>query len=240
VALSDQSTYRNQLLATLSPASLAALSPHLRPIELLNRAVLQRPNEPIASVLFPVSGYVSMLAALEDGDAVEVGLVGREGMVGIPLALAADRSPLEALVQAEGRALQLDAGVFLARMDEDPSLRGLVLRYVMAFNTQITMTAACNGRHHIEQRLARWLLMVQDRVECDEFPMTHEFMSMMLGVRRAGVTIAAGVLQKAGFISYERGRVRIADRTGLEAAACECHGIVRREFARLLGISSRG
>jgi CRP-like cAMP-binding protein len=181
-----------------------------------------------------------MLAALEDGDAVEVGLVGREGMVGIPLALAADRSPLEALVQAEGRALQLDAGVFLARMDEDPSLRGLVLRYVMAFNTQITMTAACNGRHHIEQRLARWLLMVQDRVECDEFPMTHEFMSMMLGVRRAGVTIAAGVLQKAGFISYERGRVRIADRTGLEAAACECHGIVRREFARLLGISSRG
>jgi CRP-like cAMP-binding protein len=199
------------------------------------REILHRPNEPIPSVLFPERGYVSLLATLEDGDAAEVGLVGREGMVGVPLALGADRSHLEVLVQAEGHALHLDADIFLTRMNEHPSLRTLILRYVMAFNTQITMTAACNGRHHIEQRLARWLLMAHDRLENDEFPMTHEFLSMMLGVRRAGVTVAAGMLQKAGFISYDRGRVRITDKPGLEAAACECHGIVRREFERLLG-----
>ena len=209
--------------------------PHLRPVALPMREILHRPNEPIPSVLFPESGYVSLIATLEDGDAAEVGLVGREGMLGVPLALGTDRSPLEVLVQGEGHALHLDADIFVARMNEQPSLRALMLRYVMAFNMQVTMTAACNGRHQIEQRLARWLLMAHDRLENDEFPMTHEFLSMMLGVRRAGVTVAAGVLQKAGFISYDRGRVRVTDRPGLEAAACECHGTVRREFQRLLG-----
>jgi CRP-like cAMP-binding protein len=235
VASVEQSDIRNHLLTALPSEALTALLPHLRPVALAIREILYRPHEPISAVLFPENGYVSLLATLEDGDAAEVGLVGREGMLGVPLALGADRSPLEALVQAEGNALHLDADIFLARMNEHPSLKALMLRYVMAFNMQITMTAACNGRHQIDQRLARWLLMAHDRIENDEFPMTHEFLSMMLGVRRAGVTVAAGMLQKAGFISYDRGRVRITDRPGLEAAACECHGVVRREFDRLLG-----
>lgn len=235
MAFIEQINIRNHLLTALPSEALTALLPHLRPVALPMREILHRPNEPIPSVLFPESGYVSLIATLEDGDAAEVGLVGREGMLGVPLALGADRSPLEALVQGEGHALHLDADIFVARMNEQPSLRALMLRYVMAFNMQVTMTAACNGRHQIEQRLARWLLMAHDRLENDEFPMTHEFLSMMLGVRRAGVTVAAGVLQKAGFISYDRGRVRVTDRPGLEAAACECHGTVRREFQRLLG-----
>jgi CRP-like cAMP-binding protein len=235
VAFVEQSSVRNHLLTALPSEVLAALLPHLRRVALPIREIHHRPNEMISSVLFPEQGYVSLLATLEDGDAAEVGLVGREGILGIALVLGADRSPLESLVQAEGHALQLAAEIFLARMNEHPSLKALMLRYVMAFNMQVAMTAACNGRHQIEQRLSRWLLMAHDRIEKDEFPMTHEFLSMMLGVRRAGVTVAAGMLQKAGFISYDRGRVRITDRPGLEAAACECHGTVAREFERLLG-----
>jgi CRP-like cAMP-binding protein len=231
---------RNELIASLPSDILDSLLPHFRRIELPFRATLHAPNEPITAVLFPEVGYASMLVALEDGDVAEVGMIGREGMVGVSVVLEADCSPLEAVVQAEGIALRLDADVFHQALADKPPLRKLMLRYVMAFHMQVTMTAACNVKHLLEQRLARWLLEAHDRIDGDELPMTHEFLATMLGVRRAGITVAAGALQRAGFIRYEQGRIRIIDGPGLETAACECHTVVKREFARLLGPIASG
>ena len=138
-------------------------------------------------------------------------------------------------MQLEGTALRLGAAALRDAMDESAALRGLLLRYAQAFQIQVTLSAACNARHLIEHRLARWLLIAHDRAGADEFSMTHEFMALMLGVRRPGVTIAANTLQKAGLIQYGRGRITITDRPSLEAAACECYHVTRREFARLLG-----
>ena len=135
----------------------------------------------------------------------------------------------------EGTALRLGAAAFRAEMERSAAFRALLLRYALAFQAQVALTAACNARHAIEHRLARWLLIAHDRAGADEFPMTHEFLSLMLGVRRPGVTIAAGMLQKAGLVRYERGRMAVADRPGFEAASCECYHTVRHEHARLLG-----
>ncbi len=233
-----QSSVRNQLLAKLSAEDFAYLEPHLRLIDLQIRTTVHGAGEPIAAVFFPERGYASMLAALDDGDSAEVGMIGPEGMIGLPLLYGTDRSLVEAMVQGGGAAFRLAADVFQHALEERPSLLPPLLRYAMAFNVQVTLTAACNGRHLVEQRLARWLLMAHDRTEGDEFAMTHEFLSMMLGVRRAGVTVAAGALQRAGYVHYEKGRIRVTDRAGLEAAACECHSIVRREFERLLGLAT--
>jgi CRP-like cAMP-binding protein len=164
-----------------------------------------------------------------------VGLIGREGMVGLPLLYGDDRGSTESVVQTPGTAWRLGADAFHAALDDTPALRALLLRYALAFQVQVTQTAACNARHPVEQRLARWLLMAHDRAESDTFLLTHEFLSQMLGVRRAGVTVAAGVLRRAGLIRYERGTIEVIDRPGLEAAACDCHAAVRREFVRLLG-----
>jgi len=173
---------------------------------------------------------------MEDGDSAEVGLVGPEGVTGLAVLHGGDRDSFEIIVQVPGTALRMDAAAFREELDRIPALRTILLRYALAHFEQVARTAACNGRHQIDQRLARWLLMAHDRVEGDEFPMTHEFLSMMLGVRRAGVTTAAGALQKAGFIQYERGRIEITDRPGLESAACECYGIARRAYDHLLGL----
>jgi CRP-like cAMP-binding protein len=223
------------LLARLATEDFAWLAPHLRRTDMPFRATLHGAGEPIATAIFPEYGYASMLASMEDGDAAEVGMIGPEGVIGLPLVFGTDRSLVEAMVQAEGSAIQLSADIFQQALDERPAVRMIILRYAMAFNVQVTMTAACNGRHLVEQRLARWLLMAHDRTGGDEFAMTHEFLSMMLAVRRAGITVAAGSLQRAGYIRYEQGRIRVTDRHGLEAAACECHAIVKREFERLLG-----
>ena len=156
-----------------------------------------RSSTPAASrspFLFPETGWCSNLVSLEDGDFGEVGLIGREGLVGLPLVYGDDRSSAESMAQAPGTALRLDADAFRAALDESPALRALLLRFALAFQAQVAQTAACNGRHPVEQRLARWLLMAHDRAEGDTFPITHEFLSMMLGVRRAGVTVAAGAL----------------------------------------------
>jgi CRP-like cAMP-binding protein len=232
-------TSRNRLLAALPPEALAALRPRLEPVELPLRKTLHAVGEPITSIYFPETGYVSMLATLEDGDSAEVGLVGREGMVGLPVLLGAECDDIEAMVQNPGTALRMDARAFRAELDRAPAVRTLLLRYALVHHGQVARTAACNGRHHTDQRLARWLLMAHDRTTGnDEFPMTHEFLSMMLGVRRAGVTMAAGQLQKAGFIRYERGCVEVTDRPGLESVACECYGVVRRASDILLGEAS--
>ncbi len=226
---------RNRLLAALPPEDLARLWPRLQPVELAIRQVLYAPEEPATAVYFPESGYLSRLAPMDDGDSAEVGLIGSEGMAGLSVLLGGDHESFEIMVQVPGTGLRMEAGAFREEVDRIPSLRTLLHRYALAHFEQVARSAACNGRHNIEQRLARWLLMAHDRVEADEFPMTHEFLSMMLGVRRAGVTVAAGTLQKAGLIRYERGRMQITDRPGLEAASCECYGIARRAYDRLLG-----
>jgi CRP-like cAMP-binding protein len=226
---------RNRLLAALPPDDLARLQPRLEAVELPQRQVLHAPGQPIEAVYFPETGWISMLAYLESGDAAEVGLVGREGMAGLPVLLGADSSDLEAMVQCPGSALRMDAQAFREELDRIPALRTLLLRYALVHQEQVARTAACNGRHQINERLARWLLMAHDRAEGDDFPMTHEFLSMMLGVRRAGVTVAAGTLQKAGFIRYDKGRMEVTDRPGLESVSCECYGIVRRASDRLFG-----
>jgi CRP-like cAMP-binding protein len=237
MAIADQPipTPRNRLLAALPAAELARLWPRLERVELEFRKTLYAPEEPIGSVYFPETGYVSRLAPMEDGDSAEVGLVGPEGMTGVSLLLGADRENFEMLVQVPGTAMRMGAAAFGKALDHIPSLRPLLHRYVLAHFEQVARTGACNGRHDINQRLARWLLMSHDRVESDEFPMTHEFMSMMLGVRRSGVTVAASALQKAGLIRYTRGQILIADRPGLEAATCECYGMARRAHDSLLG-----
>ena len=237
MALFDQFTPapRNRLLAALPPEDLARLWPRLQPVELVFRQVLHAPEQPITTIYFPETGYVSRLAPLDDGDSAEVGLIGSEGMTGLAILHSGDSDSFELMVQVPGTALSLGAAAFREALDSIPSLRALLLRYALAHFEQVARTAACNNLHHTEQRLARWLLMAHDRVEGDKFPMTHEFLSMMLGVRRAGVTVAAGTLQKAGLIRYAAGRMEITDRPGLEAAACECYGIARRAHDRLLG-----
>jgi CRP-like cAMP-binding protein len=227
---------RNRLLAALPPDDLARLWPRLEAVELSCRKVLHAPGKPIEAVYFPETGYVSMLVYMEDGDAAEVGLIGSKGMVGLPVLLGADNDDIEAMVQSPGTALRMDAHAFRDELERIAAFRTLLLRYALVHHGQVARTAACNGRHHIDQRLARWLLMAHDRSRDDEFPMTHELLSMMLGVRRAGITVAAGQFQKAGFIHYDRGHIEVTDRPGLESVACECYGIVRRAQDQLLGL----
>ena len=230
-----QPPVRNGLLAALPPEDLARLRPRLTPVELPFDQTLYPADGAVDAVLFPEGGMVSLLATLEGGEQVEVGIVGREGLIGLPLVFGDDRSLVEARVQLEGTALRMDAAALRDGMGESAALRRVLLRYVLALHAQVTLTAGCNARHAIEQRLARWLLTAHDRADGDEFPMTHEFMAMMLGVRRPGVSLAAGVLQKAGLIHYVRGRMTVTDRPGLEATSCECYHASRREFTRLLG-----
>jgi CRP-like cAMP-binding protein len=228
---------RNRLLMALPPDDLVRLWPRLEVVELPFRKVLHAPGQAIEAVYFPETSYGSMLAYMDGGDAAEVGMIGREGMVGLPVLLGADHDDIEGMVQSPGTALRMDVQAFREDLERIPTFRTLLLRYALVHHGQVARTAACNGRHHIDQRLARWLLMAHDRAKEDEFPMTHEFLSMMLGVRRAGITVTAGQFQKAGYIRYERGCIEVTDRPSLESVACECYGIVRRASDQLLGRS---
>jgi CRP-like cAMP-binding protein len=226
---------RNRLLQALPPKELAQLWPQLEQVELHFRNGLQAPEQPMPAAYFVESGIVSMMATLEDGDAAEVGMIGPEGLVGLPLLLDDGRDDLEGVVQVPGSALRLPTSAFREALDGLPSLRRLLNRYALVHHGQVARTAACNGRHHTDRRLARWLLMAHDRVEGDAFSITHEMLGMMLAVRRAGVTVAAGALQKARLIRYASGRIAITDRPGLEAASCECYSVQRRAQERLFG-----
>lgn len=226
--------FRNHLLCSLNQQSLDRLQPALREVEFEVRTTLHPAGMPISTVYFPESGWASMIATLEDGDGAEVGLIGREGVVGLPVVLGADADGLEAMVQCSGTALALSSDALRQAIDQDGALRTILLRYALAHHSQVARTAACNGRHHIDQRLARWLLMAHDRSDGDHFPITHEFLSMMLGVRRAGISLAMAALQKAEFIQYARGSVAVVDRPGLESASCECHDAARKAYDRLL------
>jgi CRP-like cAMP-binding protein len=223
-------TTRNRLLLGLPEAELERLSLRLERIRLPIHTTVLMPGQDIESVLFLESGTVSMIVMLEDGAQIEVGLVGREGAVGLPVILGATTSPLEGVVQVESEVLRLPASNLQAALADAPSLFGLLLRYFDAFHTQVSLTAACNGRHQIEQRLARWILMTHDRVDGDSFQMTQEFLSHMIGVRRPGVTLAVGVLQRAGLVRHGRGMMEVLDRPGLEAVSCECYELARRRY----------
>lgn len=227
---------RNTLLSVLPASSLALLDAHIEPIECDLRRVLANAGESMKFVFFPTGGCVSMIRRLVDGRAAEVGLVGREGMVGLPVLLGNDISYVEALIQASGVMLRIPADTFRRACREDPSLQQHLLRYALVFQNMTTQSAVCNGNHALEQRAARWLLMMHDRADGDEFAMTQEFLSMMLSVHRPAVNITARLFQQSGLISYGNGRLRVIDRPGLEASACECYAAVQEQFHQLLSL----
>jgi CRP-like cAMP-binding protein len=217
----------NYLLAGLSRKADRRVRAGLEPVTLTYGEVLYEPGQAIRHVYFPGSGVVSLLALVDGRLALEVGMVGREGMVGVPVVLGARRSPIRALVQGTGTALRMGAARFCSEFDANRSLQRELYRYTHGLMTQVSQTAACNRFHVLEMRLARWLLMTHDRVAADQFHMTHDFLGHMLGVRRVGVTKAAQSLQQRGLIRYSRGDITVTDRKGLEAAACECYRVVR-------------
>ena len=224
----------NQLLARLPSDVRERLLRDLDPVRLGFKEVLHEVHQPILYVHFPIDGVLSLLTVLEEGGPVEVATVGNEGLLGLPVFLDAESTPGRAICQVPGEALRMRAERFRRHVERERDLRDLLLHYTQARLTLVAQSAACNRVHGVGARLARWLLMTHDRVGRDEFPLTQEFMGQMLGVRRATVNTAATLLQRAGCIRYHRGRIVVADRRGLEAAACECYGAIRREFDRLL------
>jgi CRP-like cAMP-binding protein len=224
----------NRLLATLPKKEYERLLPNLEEFPLLFDMILYEPGEIILDVYFPTSGIVSLLAAVEDRATLEVGLVGREGMVGLPVFMEVKKSGNRAVVQGAGSAFRMKAKVFRKECQNGGSLPRLLRRYSHSLLTQISQTAVCNRFHPIDARLARWLLMTSDRMGADEFQLTQEFLSNMLGVRREGVNKAAGTLQQQGLISYSRGALTILNRAGLEAIACQCYKIIKEEYDTVL------
>ncbi len=225
----------NRLLARLSPPEYQRLVPLLRVVPFNFKQILNEPRSRIAYVHFPTQGVVSAVTIMEDGTVIEVATIGNEGMVGLTALLGDQESPNRMIVQVTGAALRMTIDDFRAETREDSPLRRLLVRYHAAFLVQISQAVACNGLHHVQERCCRWILMTHDRVESDEFLLTHEFLAHMLGVRRMSVTAVLKPLQDAGLIRNRRGRVTVLDRPGLEAATCECYRSVQAAFARLLG-----
>jgi CRP-like cAMP-binding protein len=217
------------MLAALPREEYERLAPHLREVSLTLSQVLFSPGDEIAYAYFPTDSIVSLMTDLSDGSGMEVGLVGREGLVGISVILGSSETKV-ATVQAAGRAFKIRADALRAEFHRGGELQTELLRYTHALMTQISQSVVCNVRHPLSGRLARWLLMYHDRLGRDEFELTHEFMAAMLGVRRAGVSVIANELQRMGFISYVRGRIRILDRVGMEKFTCECYPVVKEKF----------
>jgi CRP-like cAMP-binding protein len=225
--MSNQVPVANSLLASLPRTGCRLLMANMEQVALTYGEVLYEPGEQIKHVYFPNDSLVSLLTLVDRHQALEVGLVGREGMVGISLAMEIAVSPVRALVQGSGTALRMTTARFLKELRQSRVLRRELHRYLYSLMMQITQTAACNRFHVVEARLARWLLMTHDRMQSNPFQLTQEFLSHMLGVRRVGVTKAARALQKNKLISYSRGKITILDRKGLEAACCSCYAIVK-------------
>ncbi|HXN69774.1 MAG TPA: Crp/Fnr family transcriptional regulator [Bradyrhizobium sp.] len=228
-------TRTNRLLSLLSDDDYERLRPHFSPVALEYRKSLYEASRPIKRVYFPVDGVASLVVTTVDGASAEVGTIGNEGMVGLPICLGDRDAPSAVYVQVPGTALEMDARVFRDQLERSPTLNLVMLRYVHAFFNQVAQSTACAHLHKVEQRCCRWLLMTRDRMPSDEFLLTHEFLGMMLGVRRTTVTDVMGSLQKAGLIRYRRGHVTILDLEALRHHACECYDTSRREFDRLLG-----
>ncbi len=226
---------QNQLLASLSPETYARLKPHMHLREMRLGESLYRAKEPITKAYFPVTALLSWISLLEDGTLTEIALVGNEGMTGLPIIWGGGYTPNNAIVQFPGNVWVLDGEPFLKEFQRQEDLSKTLFLYMQAESTQIAQNAMCNRQHTTEERLARWLLSVQDSVQRDELTLTHEFMAKMLGIRRSSVTVSAGILQQAGMIRYSRGRLAILDRPQLEDTTCECYALVQSEYHRLLG-----
>ena len=225
----------NKLLARLPAADYQRLSRHLETVPLPFKEVLHRGGEEVRRVYFPEGGVCSITHLMADGRMVEMATVGNEGLVGITACFGGGIEPGEAIVQVpDGSACALDAAVFKAEMERRGALSDVVNRYVQAYMAFLAQSVACNALHSVEERLARWLLMSHDRMGHNDFPLTQEFLAIMLGVRRSSVTIAFGALSRAGLIDHATKKIRIKNRQGLEAASCECYATVARHFARLL------
>jgi CRP-like cAMP-binding protein len=224
----------NRLLASLPRKDYLRLLPDLEEIPLIFESILYDAGGLILDVYFPTSGIVSLLAAVDDRATLEVGLVGSEGMVGLPLFMEANRSGNRAVVQGAGSALKMKAKPFQKECNNGGSLDRMLRRYSHSLLVQISQTAVCNRFHPIDKRLARWLLMTSDRLGAAEFAITQEFLSNMLGVRREGVNKAAGILQDQGLISYSRGALTILNRSRLEKIACKCYRIIKGEYNAVL------
>ena len=225
---------RNRILGRLPSKDFQRLRRRMELVTLSLGTSLYEPFAPLERVYFPEDGVASLLTRLDDGIETEVATVGREGMVGLPVFFGVESVPGRTIWQVPGSALAMEAKV-LRQETRQGGLSDALRLYAQGLFTQISQSASCNHRHEIVQRCSRWLLMTHDRVNGDKFAITHEFLSKMLGVRRAGVSVAAGILQRAGLIKYSHGRVTIIDREGLEGISCECYRIVREEFDRLLG-----
>ncbi|SHH60245.1 Crp/Fnr family transcriptional regulator [Bradyrhizobium erythrophlei] len=225
----------NRLLSLLSDDDYEHLRPHLSLIALDYRKILYEAARPIEHVYFPVDGVASLVITTAEGASAEVGTIGSEGLVGLPICLGEREAPSSVYVQVPGTALEMDTDAFRRALEGSPALSLTMLRYAHAFFNQVAQSAACAHLHRVEQRCCRWLLMTRDRMPSGEFLLTHEFLGMMLGVRRTTVTEVMGGLQKAGLVRYRRGHVSILDPDALRSRACECYDISRLEFDRLLG-----
>ncbi len=231
---------QNHLLAALPAAEFARLSPHVESIPMPLGEVLYEPGARLHHVYFPTTSIVSLLYVLEDGASAEIAVVGNEGILGISLFMGGETTPSRAVVQSAGHGYRLKAERLKQEFNRAGPVLRLLLRYTQALITQMTQTAVCNRHHSIEQQLCRWLLLSLDRLSSDSLTMTQELIANMLGVRREGVTEAAGKLQRAGLIRYSRGRIEVLDRPGLERTVCECYAVVKREYDRLLADIPRG
>ncbi|MFN2528243.1 MAG: Crp/Fnr family transcriptional regulator [Candidatus Baltobacteraceae bacterium] len=226
---------KNKLLASLPQSSRDRLAPHMHLRELPHKFVVHEPYAEIREIYFPLSGVISWIVTMKDGNMAEAMTIGNEGVAGVSVALGGHRGSTASIVQAPGLALTIATEKFLGLLDDDRSLFRVMQYYANVLINVIAQCAACNRLHEITERCARWLLMMQDRAESDEFTLVQEFLADMLGVRRPSVSVCASILQRAGLISYKRGKVRVTDRVGLESAACECYAIIASEYAHMVG-----
>ena len=224
----------NHLLAALPAAEFERLAPHLEPVPMRLGETLYEPGGRLQHAYFPTTSIVSLLYVVESGAAAEIAGVGNEGVVGVSLFMGGDTTPSAAVVQTAGHGYRLKSALLMEEFNRAGAMRRLLLRYTQALITQMFQTAACNRHHSIEQQLCRWLLMTLDRLPSNELVMTQELIANALGVRREGITEAAGNLQRAGVIRYRRGHIAVLERSGLEAGTCECYAVVRKELGRLL------
>lgn len=224
----------NSLLRGLKDTEAAAAVTSGKLINLHTRQEIYDANQEIRDVFFPIDAVLSVVARLHDGQMIEVGTIGREGVSGIPLLLGSTTSANDSYCQVPGLAISLPVTFFMGLVEKNPKYRRLLDQYVQAYINLLGQLAACNRLHSVYERCARWLLLTHDRVRSDVLRLTHEYLGMMLGTRRSGVTIAAATLKKAGFIEYAQGKITILDRPGLEAASCECYSVARGQFGDLL------
>ena len=232
--LSPHSPSQNHLLAALPTAEFDPLAPHLELVPLPLGEILYEPSGQLQHAYFPTTAVVSLHYVTESGASAETAGVGNEGVVGISLFMGGDTTPSSAVVQIAGHGFRLERRLVKKEFDRAGTMQRLLLRYTQALMTQMTQTAACNRHHSIEQRLCRWLLLTLDRAPLRELIVTHELVANLLGVRREGITEAAGKLQQAGLIRYRRGHIAVLERSGLETHACECYAVVKNELRRLL------